>query len=328
MITYHIMPAISLDWGERIQLKNSDKVNVIIGENVYPLYTIDLRINIPEKDGVIEIEIATEVESSIYRLLIGPEFEQGYKYILAEGSEVYIQTNKSEQTILNEYMVFDPLIINYSDGSFSYNNYLIKPKLDQDLFDNEKIETWDWTGIPLNCESMGKEINPNTIQFRTYVNIKDKYDIIINDDGTGESCDLLCLKDEEENNIKLTLIHCKNAINKRSGADIRDLYTVCGQAQKSVKIKHRGLNKLLKEIRSREEKWVKDNYTRFLKGKMKDFIYLKNKSRTSNIIFEIIIVQPGISKSKISNDMLRLLGTTELLIKKTSQGNFRVIGSI
>jgi hypothetical protein len=47
---------------------------------------------------------------------------------------------------------------------------------------------------------------------------------VFNDDGSGEVTDL-----------------CKNAHNGKVSEDIRNFYTLCGEAQKSVSIKHRGI---------------------------------------------------------------------------------------
>ena len=66
---------------------------------------------------------------------------------------------------------------------------------------------------------------------------------MFNDDGSGEAADLVGLKDIDEQTIALCLVHCKNAHGGEVSADIRNFYTVCGQAQKSVSIKHRGMSR-------------------------------------------------------------------------------------
>lgn len=53
--------------------------------------------------------------------------------------------------------------------------------------------------------------------------------------------------------------------------------------------------------------------------------YFKEKSRRAKIEFEMVLVQPGASVTTISDDILRLLGTTELYLSKTTQAKFRVI---
>jgi len=322
--TYHTAAAISIDWGEKVQLKNFDQVSLEIGGLTYPLYFVDVNVSNIGVYGPIEIEFSTDDFSSLYALEIDEILPGGYRYNLLKGKKVMFKIGRQDPKSLEEYVVTDPLIVNYSDGSQSYNKYIIQPNLEPGSLDLSSIEVWNWEGVVLNKESMGKEIEKNSIQYRTYEKIATDFDIIINDDGKGEAGDLVCLKQIDDRSINMTLVHCKNALNNRSGGDIRDLYTVCGQAQKSIKVKHRGFKELFNKIKMREAKWRMTGHTRFLKGDLKALEYLKNKSRTSKIDFNIIIVQPGISKLKVTTDILRLLGTTELYIKKTCEGTFRI----
>jgi hypothetical protein len=48
------------------------------------------------------------------------------------------------------------------------------------------------------------------------------------------------------------------------------------------------------------------------------------ESGMCSAIFNIYIVQPGVSKSQITNEQLRLLGTTDMLLKNTGN-QFSVI---
>ena len=64
-----------------------------------------------------------------------------------------------------------------------------------------------------------------------------------------------------------------------------------------------------------------------MKGDMKMLAFFKEKARKSKIEFEVIIVQPGGSAETITDNILMLLGTTELFLVKTTQAKFRVIVS-
>ena len=72
---------------------------------------------------------------------------------------------------------------------------------------------------------------------------------------------------------------------------------------------------------------MKTGTSRFLKGDMKTLAYFKEKARKAKLEFEVIIVQPGGSAELLSDDILRLLGTTELFLVKTSAAEFRVVVS-
>lgn len=70
---------------------------------------------------------------------------------------------------------------------------------------------------------MGYFRDPSSIQWRWYCEIKDNYDVIINDDGKGESADLVGLRIVDDC-IVLSLIHCKYSGSEEAGARLKDLY--------------------------------------------------------------------------------------------------------
>ena len=116
----------------------------------------------------------------------------------------------------------------------------------------------------------------------------------------------------------LCLVHCKNAHEAKVTKDIRHFYVLCGQAQKCVTTKHRGMARLYHDLKRRHELWAKGGHSRFLKGDIKQLAYFRDKSRRATVELELIIVQPGSSAADPNDDALLLLGTTELYLKKTA----------
>jgi hypothetical protein len=53
--------------------------------------------------------------------------------------------------------------------------------------------------------------------------------------------------------------------------------------------------------------------------------YFREKARKSKVQIEVILVQPGASVDTVSDDILRLIATTELFLKKTTEATFRVV---
>jgi hypothetical protein len=45
------------------------------------------------------------------------------------------------------------------------------------------------------------------------------------------------------------LVHCKGAIGGQISGDIDNFYTVCGQAQKSITVKHLGMTRLYNDLK-------------------------------------------------------------------------------
>lgn len=318
----HTHKPISVQWGEHLQQRNEEGVRIYFGSTSYYLYEVDLKVTWDEQTHEPIIVFESHQNISKYRLLIDSELSKGYDYQLVEGEEITLQIGNSEPQGLVDEMYRDPIFIYYADGSFSYNCYWVEVKDNVGSYEQEFLNPVNWT-VDISNESMGRNKNPDTVQYQTWKSIEDEYDIIINDDDSGEAADLVALKSLPDK-IILSLYHCKYSHGDEPGRRLNDLYEVCGQAQRSVRWKHVGLPYIYKHIKKREAAWKTRGCSRFLKGDIAALEGLKNRSRTTPIDFQVTIVQPGVSKEKVTEEMLKLLGTTELFIKKTTLAELRV----
>lgn len=323
----HASHPISAQWGEQVQTRITDNQSLIFGDHKVPVIFVDLNIVNIEEDGAIIFELSSGEVFARYRLRVAAALAGGYAHEHVDGPSVQFKVGNQESVDLIEYLKRDPIIVRYADGTYSYNCYHIAPNLTGSIFDRDRLEVWDWTGIPLNQESMTIAGKTDTIQYRAYEHIVGEFDVIFNDDGPGESADLVCLKDVDERTIRLCLVHCKGAYGGRVSQDIRNFYVVCGQAQKNITARHMGISKLARDLQRRHEAWFARGASRFVKGGMQELAYFKEKARRSNIEFETILVQPGASVQTITEDSLRLLATTELYLSKTTHAAFRVVVS-
>lgn len=327
LLAPHGSHPLSAQWGEQLLSTFEDKVEVFFNDNPIPLYMVDLMTDGVEEDGSARLVFTCDHVRSVYKLVIDDDSTSfGYGYELIEGEPISIKRGNGEAIPLFDYMVTDPVTVYYVDSSFSYNNRIVIVGENIGLYSKDEIEVFDWTGTNIRKESMGYTCDQKSIQWRYSEHIRDDYDVVINDDGSGESADLVGLK-LMGNEIIMTLIHAKYSGSDESGARLKDLYEVCGQAQRSVRWKHFNLTYFYKHIKRRQEKWVASGYTRFLKGSIGDLAAIKDKSRTIPIKFHVEIVQPGLSKGLINAEGLKLLGSTELYIKKTTLADLRVVGS-
>lgn len=323
----HPIPAISVDWGEHAQVRmvGPSGVKLFFGEDEVPIHMVDLEVENVGTAYPVEISISSESNKSIYTFVIDSDLPSGYSYTLKSGMPVCIQFGKGRKLSLEEHVKTDPFIIRYADGTYSYNCFHISPKLNSGVYPQDSVESWDWKGVNLNEESMDKDLNTNSIQYKAFKQLENEYDFIFNDDASGEAADLVCLKELPDDIIQLCLVHCKNAYQGIVSNRIDNMYVVCGQAQKSIRVKHAGLSTLFKNCKRRDETWIKTGHTRVLKGDWKLFAYFRDKAMKKPLKFHVIIVQPGLSKSSLTTDVLRLLGTTELYLAKTTEGTFKVI---
>lgn len=318
--------AISVQWGEFIQSKLEERVTILFGEMDVPLHLSGLDIATEEGNGSYQISIICDDHEAVYRFTIDEGVGGGYCYTHLSGPVVSVKLGNGQAIPIEEYLVRDPWIIRYVDGSYSYNCYLIKIPETAGALSVDGIESWDWDGIDTRRESMGKERDRNTVQWRSFENIESQYDVIINDDGCGEAADLVGLKISGDE-IHLGLVHCKYSGGDNPGARINDLYEVCGQAQKSIHWKHAGIPRLYSHLRRRDDIWRGQGDSRFLKGSVADLLTIKRRSRTAPVRLHVWVVQPGLDRSAVSIDMLRVLGSTTEYIKKTTGAELTIIGA-
>lgn len=321
---YKSIPLIA-QWSENILSANEENISIFFGTKEYKIYDVDIEIVDFTDKGPITFKVLSPDTESIYKI----EYTKTKcKYSLVKGQEVKIKKYSGESITLIDYVEKDPITIFYIDGTFSYNSFHVPtPKLNT-FFDKEKLNPLDWTGTDIEVESVGKENKTNSVQYKVSNLFKDDYEIIFNDDASGEAADLIAIRQESKDSFKLHLIHCKFSSDKKPGSRVDDFYTLCGQAQKSIRWKHNGMEYLYEHMKKREDTWQKEGRSRFIKGNLADLNKLKKFSRYAiNFHFEVSIVQPGLAKGSITNDIIQLLGSTEDYLLKTSGATFKVFCS-
>ncbi len=321
----HPAVPLSIEWSENILIADEENITILFGDDAYKIYDVNIEIIDYTDNGPIQFKIFSGNEESIYKLGIT---KTGYKYSLVKGKEVKIKRYSGDAIPVIDYVRTNPVTIIYNDGSFSYNNYHVPtPKLNT-FFDKNKLQAIDWTGTDIKVESLGKDNKKDSVQYKISKLFKDDYEIIFNDDASGEAADIIALRQESNDSFKLHLVHCKFSSDQTPGSRIDDFYALCGQAQKCIRWKHNGMEYLSSHIKKREDGWQKEGKTRFVKGNMSDVNKLRKFSRfATKFIFEVSIVQPGLSKASVSDDIIQLLGSTEDYLLKTSGATFNVFCS-
>lgn len=322
---YKSIPILA-QWSENILQAKEDSVTVVFGDDQYKIYEVDIEIIDHTIDGPITFRVFSEKHESKYQITYA---QDKCEYTLISGKEVKIKRGNGQEITLVDYVVRDPVVIFYIDGSFSYNDYYVPtPKLNE-FFDKDSLNALDWPTTNIQVESMGKESKADSVQYRVAELMKDDYEVLFNDDASGEAADIIAIRQESADTIKLHLIHCKFSSKSYTGSRVDDFYALCGQAQKSIRWKHNGLDYLVNHMKKRNDTWESSGHSRFLKGGMKELNRLKKFSRYApNFVFEVSIVQPGLSKVQISDDVTQLLGSTEDYLLKTSNAEFSVYCSL
>lgn len=272
----------------------------------------------------IDFLVESDIWSVGYCLQIG---NKGYKYKAEKGTEIEVITTKGSGKLSEWFKNFPP-IITFDDGSKLENNlYIDINELENPLFDKNEIMIYDWSTADISIESQTEKRLPNSIQYNMIESLKkEKYDIVFDDDGKGEIADIIAIKNID-NKILIQFYHCKYSHEKKPGKRLEDIYEVCGQAQRSVYWKMR-IEKMIERMIERDRNYMRRyGVSRFIVGNQELLKIYKNKFRVYEPQLEIFIVQPGISKSKISEEMLKVLGATQDWCHETYMIPLKVIGN-
>jgi len=321
----HESVPLSAHWGEHLLQAREDRASIFFGELAVPLYLVDVQINSYQMTGPIAVRVSSNELDSVYSLHISSDLPGGYRYELTSGEPIRISRSPNRIDFFEDYMVVDPVVVHYVDGCFSYNKYLIRSGEFVDEYPVAQIETREFPNI--HMESMGMDREEDSIQYQVFSDIEDDYRLVFNDDGKGEAADLVAFREDVDGNIVMALIHCKYSTAETPRALIGDMHEVCSQCQRSTHWKHRGISRLTTHLLRRNRRWRDLGRSRFLKGSESDLEYFEKKSRTASTKLEMLVVQPGLSKAAATGDILQLLGSTELYVRKTTNAKLRVVSS-
>jgi hypothetical protein len=149
------------------------------------------------------------------------------------------------------------------------------------------------------------------------------WDVVIDDDGTGEIADIVALK-VEGSELLVNLVHCKFSSEDLPGARVDDLYVVCGQAEKCVRWR-RDISLLFQQLIRRERGRVQRGMRSGMEiGTAESLYSMEEQAQLLRPRFTVGIAQPGLSKAKISTPQLHLLACTQVYLYETANSSLAV----
>lgn len=198
----------------------------------------------------------------------------------------------------------------FANGAMLFANNLVEIKEEAITpFNVDDLTVYDWDGVDLTTESMDYPHKQNSIQYYVWQKIKDAYELVFDDDGSGEVADIVAVN-QDVDNIYVNLYHLKFAHDGHPTQRIDNFYEVCGQAQKSLKWKNVEMN-LFHRLIHRATNTAKAEH-RILKGDMELLQQLSQDAAvTKRVKVDLHIVQPGLSKGHAPADILQLLGVVK-----------------
>jgi len=321
---------LTIEWSEDLLGRNEEAVRMELAGVEVPLYEVGIELTENNEEGPIKFRIFSEswpAASAEYEVKFNAD---GVEYTSMGTVEPQIKTGRNKRP-LSEYMQEEPPVIRFHDGAFLIYNELFDAPAGRAAFNSANIQAWHWTNVDLKKESQQQEKRADSIQRSVIEKLLaagngEQFDIVFDDDNSGEAADIVAIKAEQDRLI-VHLYHCKFSKESYPGARVEDLYAVCGQAQSSVYWKGQ-VESLIDHLLHREAKRIaRGGVSRFERGDNKTLKIMRRRLRSLKPEFQIHIVQPGLSKSQASTSQLELLGVTELYLKETYGVTLAVVAS-
>ncbi|SEA14149.1 Superfamily II DNA or RNA helicase [Arachidicoccus rhizosphaerae] len=323
-----------IDWDTDMYLDVETKYNFIIGRVKYDLSNIELCLVNPSIDGDLLFSLKSETQEAVFKLELfeekdGDESFADFKITQQSKEPVEVQFGRAKIDGVTFFEKFIPTVW-YANGSALTGNEYYELKQQIGIYPKHELISWNWDGVNLRNEAQG--IQPkkvDSIQYKVIEQLKQgDFDIIYDDDYSGEIADVVTIKAHSDK-IEIKLYHLKFALDGVVSNQIKNFYDVCGQAQKSVHWKHKSGKEFINHLLKRETKSKKGlSCSRLEKGNRNDLVKLMGILKNEiPVEYEILIVQPGLSKAKASDDILTLLGVTATYIKEFADINLKIITS-
>lgn len=319
--------SLCIEWPLELLRKNESKITISAATWTEELINCELR-PISPIDADPQVYIFELIAADVAVKICGKILDKGeVQFSSSEQLTISVGANSYD---LNDFFNENPPLIFLSDTStidgglryFTDDTYAYR-------YDKSNLEVWNWLGVDISVESQTDLKITTSIQYHTIQKILDKYDVVFDDDGSGEVADIVGIKNLNDETLIIDLYHCKycpssNGVAK-AGSRVDDVYQVAGQAVKSVKWLYNAED-LINRLVEREGKRLKQKLaSRIDKGSYADLIQLAKIARYANARFGISIVQPAISFQVISPEIQTILGATEAYIHEVSGVKLRVI---
>lgn len=316
---------LAIEWPYQVTAALGDSRHIEYAGIQYPLLETELVLSTDERSGPLTFKVSTLTWAVEYEFVFAPDAAPSIRPTGSGDAEL---VTASARVPLSTFLTKgNPFVIFEDELVLAEQGYLLRPDRERRLFDRAAVEIVDWRGVDIRKESQGPERDAGSIQHRAIQVLRDEstWDIVIDDDGPGELADIVLIR-RDDDVLDVLFVHCKYSQQQEPGARIGDLYEVCGQAMKMNRAKSIP-EQLSRRLLRREQARQLRGRSGLIVGESRDLAELVRDARLYKLNVSVAIVQPGISRTRASEDMLSLLGATDRFLLDTFGQSLRVIAS-
>jgi superfamily II DNA or RNA helicase len=311
---------LAIDWSWVSYAEVAESVKLEVGDETGLLLDADLVLTDHTKTGPISYEVRLDDHALDYEAFV----HEGDLVHRALGQEAMVLRERSDPEPLSAYLKREGATVWFEDEVLINGPVIYRLERDTLPIDPDKLLVLDWTGVNIRRESQGANRDPGTVQARAAERLigLDDWDVVIDDDDSGEIADLVAVRDAGDR-VVVALVHCKFSSEDKPGARVKDLYEVCGQAHRSAHHRQH-VQEMLDNLIRRERKRAGEGRSGLLVGDDDTLLGLQDAVRRHHASFRIAIAQPGLSKQKATQNILRLLAATDVYVSEVAYGTFEV----
>lgn len=211
-----------------------------------------------------------------------------------------------------------PVFYAADKSSFEGMNLMAAPLLQTERLADGDAQIIDWTGCGIQVEFLPQDQSERTLAKRAelagrptvqehlerhLINLPNVQGVFY-DHRAGEAADYVCITQNAEHEVNVSLYHCKGAGGAPSGGRVGDVYEVAGQLVKSVY--YCNVPTLLRHMEDRmHARHTSPSY--FVRGDRVAISDLLRSTSDTKLTFSVIGVQPGILRSAIDAHLSDLM---------------------
>jgi superfamily II DNA or RNA helicase len=311
-------PPLAIDWPWIAYAEVSESVKVEIEGTEGLLIDSELVVTDHTEEGAIPFEVRVGDLALAYEATVN----DGALVHRALDGEAHIVRERSGPQALSEFLNSEGSTVWFEQEVVVEGAVLYELQREQAAIDMDKLVALSWEGVDIQRESLGPQREPGTVQARAAERLISlaEWDVVIDDDGTGEVADLVALKDDGERVI-VHLVHCKYSSKAEPGARVGDLYTVCGQAHRSAHHRQH-IDAMVANLIRRERQRQEKGHSGLMVGDDAALFAFQDVVRRRRPTLRVTVVQPGLSRAKAQARHLQLLGAADVYVAEVAYGAF------
>lgn len=313
---------LGAEWDWRFYTGMGPHLSICAEDSSYDLTDVEIRVDDYSTTDPYLLSFTTPAWQIAYRADFG---DTGLVYTPIE-QDASVETSRTSTPLEQWINKHKPVLLLEGDRMITSEDKLLEPRYDRHPFDRQRLTVLDWAGIDLGVESQGPERRADSVQNYMARHLQGLYefDLLIDDDGSGEAADLVGLRVDDQE-LHVTLVHCKYSGKPTPGARVKDLYELCGQAVRGAKWRQHGAHPLLRHLDRRAQRFYqRTDKSPFMIGKLNDLYSLTTTAPQLRPRFHTVLAQPGLSASAATDEHLRLLAGAESYVHAVTKGGFQV----